>query len=798
MKSLLRRYCVILALLLFWAPTGFGQGVATRVQEIEIKHVGPPAASDELIRSNIRLKKGDSYTRTGVDDDVRNLYGTGYFYNIRVVEEQVTGGVKLLYVVQGKPLLTDIKFDGNKKLSNAKLMKKVTSKVGEPFDERKLFSDAQELIKLYQKSGYQKTEVKYVPNITEASGRATVTFEVKEAPKVKIMEIEFVNATAFTQKKLAKVLKTRKHWMFSWITSSDVLKEDQFEDDKEKLTSFYHNAGYIDFEIKEVKYDYTSANRLAIRLVVFEGKQYKVGAVTFKGNSLFTADEINEGFVVNGRRKKPTMGAGATFTPDGLRKDIEAVQDYYGAKGYIDTKVITVKNANTETGNMDLTYEIEERDKAYIEKIEIKGNTKTKDKVLRRELAVSPGEVFDMVRVKLSKERLENTKFFEKVEAKPEDTDVPNRKNLVVAVEENPKTGNLSLGAGFSSVDSLVGFVEVSQGNFDLFNPPYFTGAGQKFRLRASAGTRRQDYVMTIIEPWFLDRKLQFSTELYRHVANYQSSLYDTEQTGMRLGLTRALGSDFLIGSVNYTIENVGITSVDTTQASPELQAEAGTKLVTKIGTSLAYDTRGGGDLPNRGQKTEIFTEVAGPFGGEQNFFKVEVRSDWYFRGFGEGHVLELSAAAGSVEAYGDSKNYAVYGQGVSLFNRYFLGGPSSMRGYRYPQVGPRDSLGEPFGGNTKWQATMEYSIPIISFLRVAAFYDIGMAYEGSFSLTRNTDPTTGLRQPLYNDNFGFGLRLNIPNLGPLRLDYGIPITHDDRNGGTGRFQFSVGYTRNY
>lgn len=223
MKSLLRRYSLLIALLVYWVPPAYSQ-TPTRVDKIEIKHVGPQAVSDDLIRSHIRVRVGDSYMRTAVDEDVRTLYGTGYFHNIRVVEDLAATGIKLSYVVQGKPVLTDIKFEGNKKFSTSKLQKKLTAKVGEPLDERKLFADAKELTELYQKSGYQKTKVKYNMKINESAGRGSVVFEVEEAPKVKIASVEFVGAESFPQKQLQKVLKTRKRGMWSWLTGTGVFQ----------------------------------------------------------------------------------------------------------------------------------------------------------------------------------------------------------------------------------------------------------------------------------------------------------------------------------------------------------------------------------------------------------------------------------------------------------------------------------------------------------------------------------------------------------------------------------------------
>ena len=744
------------------------------IARIIVTNVGPETVSDSLVRANIRVKEGDPYNRAAVDSDIPNLYATGYFYNIRITEERTPDGVVLTYILQPKPRLTDIRFSGNKKFSVSKLRKSVKSKVGEPLDERKLFIDAQEIKKAYQKSGYSQTDVRYVPSIDDRTGRAAITFEITETPKVKIKDVEFVAAKAFSQRKLRKTIKTRRRWMFSWLTGSGVLKDEQLQEDREKLGDFYRNAGYIDFELRDVKYIYDTPNRLRLQFIVHEGSQYRVGAVDFKGVTLFPTNEISA---------KLKMNAGATFTPRGLARDVEIIQDVYGTKGYIDVAVIARRKPNVQTGTMDLFYEIEEGNKSYIEKIEIKGNTKTKDRVIRRELSVSPGEVFDMVRVKRSRQRLEGLQFFERVDTRAEPTDVPDRKNLVVAVSER-NTGNVALGAGFSSVDSILGFVELTQGNFDLFNPPYFMGGGQKMRLRAQMGAERQDYELTFIEPWFLGKKLALSVDLYHRELSYvsENDYYDERRTGMRFGLTRALGSDFLIGGVSYTLENIGIFDVPI-DAPQSIKDEEGDRLVSKVGLSLAFDTSNSVLLPDRGQRTEARVELAGgPFGAETDFYKLELTSHWFIRGFYEGHVLELAGGAGTVERYGDSET-------VPLFDRWFLGGINSLRGFRYRDVGPKERE-EPIGGKTYWLGSAEYSVPIIERLRFAVFYDIGMVYEDAFSFQE--DGQTGA----YNDNWGVGVRLNIPHLGPLRLDYGIPIKSDDDNESSGRFQFSVGYKR--
>jgi outer membrane protein insertion porin family len=800
-----------------------------KVSRIEIKHVeNNSLVSDQMIRSNIRVRPGDPYTRAAVDDDVRNLYATGQFYNIRVNEDVSTEGVALTYVLQGNPRLTEIKFEGNTKYKDSKLKKKVTSKVGEPLNESKLFTDGREIQKLYEKAGYTGTKVEPVVAIDQLAGRGSVTFKVTEQQKIKITGVEFVGANAFPEKKLRKVLKTRKRWMFSWITGSGVYKEDQFDEDKERLAEYYREKGYIDFEIKDIQLTRPTPNKMVIRFIVSEGRQYKVGAISFQGVTMLPTNVVAHNFVLPPEPKAPrdhvaweearilnrsfSMKVGDTFTPDGLNKDADAVRNFYGSKGHVDVKpgsrnLIVSKIPNTERGTMDLSFKVDEGQQSFIEKIEIRGNVKTKDTVIRRELAVAPGDVYDTVRINTSKQRLEGLDYFSKVDTREEPTEVPNQKNLIIGVDEK-QTGNLTVGAGFSSVDSLVGYAEIYQGNFDLFKPPRFTGGGQKFRLKVQLGTERKDVETEFTEPWFLEKKLRLSVALYYRELDFLSpnDLYRETLAGSRVGLNRALGSDFLIGGVGYTIQDVGIQFKNNAVPAPTppnpplstpdpgevvipraLAAERDHSVLSIFDASISYDTRGPGFLPTKGQQTTLALDLAGPFGGEKDFYKVELKTHWYFKGFAAGHVLEVLGGTGIADAYGRSGD-------VPFYERYYLGGLNNLRGYEFNNVSPREDDGaysnEPIGGNTYWFGSLEYSVPIIDRLRFAVFYDVGNVMLKSYGYT-----VTG-----YSDNWGFGIRLNLPIGGgsgtPLRLDYGIPIHHDKFNGGSGRFQFSVGFDR--
>ncbi len=809
-----------------WLLTGcvqpaWSQPAGPTVDRVDIKYVGPASVSEQFVRSNLRLKAGDVYRASSTESDIRNLYATGQFYNIRVGLDQAgDGGLVVTYIVQARPRLADIKIEGNKKLSASKIRKKITVKAGEPLDEQKLFTDSQEIQKLYEKYGYAGTTVKYVVDVDENAGRGTATFQITEAPKVKIVKIEFVGSAAFSQRELRKQLKTKRRWMFSWLTGSDVFKQDQFEDDKDALTGFYRSHGYLDFEIKDVKFEHPKPNTMAVRFFVFEGRQYKVGSVKFSGNTIFKDEEIQRGLqqVHDFERERGKLGphalpmdAGNIFTPDGLAKDLQAIEDFYGGKGYINVKqgptLQAVRIPNVDTGTMDLEFQIDEGHKFYVERIDIHGNTKTKDKVIRRELAIAPGEVFDLVRVKISKQRLEGLQYFDKVEMQPEPTDPPiaGRQNLIVNVEEQ-NTGKIMLGAGFSSVDSVVGFAEIEQANFDLFHPPTFTGGGQKARLFIQLGSQRQDYELLFSEPWFMNRKLRLDVDLFRHQWDFESpnNIYNETRTGVSVSLTRALWSDFLIGTIGYTIEDVGISlnsgwhdfepgvfpnPPSLPNVPDAILEQTGDHLFHHFTASLAYDTRNSNELPNGGQRTEFDPEFVT---GDNSYYRLELKSAWYFRGFFKSHVIELTGRAGMADGLGATD--------VPFYDRYYLGGLYSLRGFKYRNIGPRDPLfgiqpnipNEPIGGDSYWFGSIDYYIPVIEkeggvSLRLALFYDVGAVSAQPYSFSGSL-----------NDDYGVGFLLNIPHLGPLELYYGIPIHHDQFNGGSGKIQFGFGYHREF
>ena len=821
MKSWCRRYGALL--MLGCATAAWGQSAGPKIDRVDIKFIGPASVSEQFVRSNIRLKPGDVFRPNLTQDDVHSLYGTGQFMNIRISTEMADdGGVVLTYIVEVRLRVTEIRFEGNKRVRESKLRKKLTTKVGDPLDEQKLFTACQDMQTVYEKYGYPDTTVKYTLIPDELTGHVVVTFDVVESPKVKILNIVFDDAKAFPQKKLRSQLKTTRHTMWSWILGSGVLNKDDFAHDQDSLTDFYREHGYLDFEIKDIQMVHPTEKTMVIHFQVSEGKQYHVGSVKFTGNKLFTREDIIKGIAADNafQHSKDKMGpnglpmdVGDVFTPSGFTKDSDKIGDFYGSKGYIDVSqgqaLRALRVPNVEAGTMDLEFQIDEGEKSRVEKIDIRGNLKTKDKVIRRELAISPGETFDMVRVQVSKERLQNMQYFDKVDLEPEPTDPPiaGRKNLVVNVEEQ-NTGSLTFGAGFSSVDSLVGYVQLTEANFDLNHPPYFEGGGQKLQIKVQLGTQRQDYTISFVEPWFLDHKLALGVDLYYHQLDFESpnNIYNETRAGGSVSLTRALWNDFVSGSVSYTVEQVGIglnggwhkaeynPSINNITGStpaniPDAIAEqTGDHVYQRFGSSLVWNTENSTQLPNHGQRTELNAEFSA---GDISYYKLQAQNDWFFPGFLKGHVLEVSTQIRTAQSV-DSED-------VPFYDRYYLGGLYNLRGFKFRNVAPRQNPSswaaagfpnEPIGGDNSWFGSLEYSVPIIekegSFgLRIATFFDIGAIGAGSYSFS--TD---------YDDDVGLGFRLNIPHLGPLRLDYGIPIRHDQYNGSSGQFQFGVGFTR--
>ncbi len=770
-RAVLVTFAIFAAVTGVFAQTGAPtqQGPAPKIGTLGVKFVGVANVSEQIVRANMAVREGADLDEAIIDRDIRSLYKTGLFEFIEVKREALPGNVVNLVVeVTPKFRVLTIKFEGNRALKSKRLLKEVTSAANGALDERQVKTDSEKIFELYQKDGFNQAQVTYAIDRNRNTGFGTVTFKIREGAKVRISAIKFVGNDHVKARKLKKEMETSSWHPFSWLTGGGRFKDDQFEEDLDKLRDYYKEQGFLDAEIAEdkVSFDYPTANKLVITVRVNEGKRYRVGDITFSGNKLYPESLLR----LLPRRKKGTI-----FIPSKLDKDVETLEDFYGRDGYLDTRVRLVRKPNLQTNNIDVEYQIVESEKFQVESVNLEGNTKTKSVVIIRELVLGPGDVFDSVRMKISKLRLENTRFFDDVNVTPESTNILGRRNLKVALKE-ARTGNLTFGAGFSSLERAVIFTEVTQSNFDLFNRrSFFQGAGQKFRLRLQLGSRSSEIILAFEEPWLFQRELALGFQIFRTTSDFNSSFYEEIRTGGQIYLRKRL-FELVEGTLTYTYEVVDIKNVDPT-APQVILDQAGLTTVSRVGFSLLRDTRDKIINTTTGNRVEFVTEVAGgPLGGDIDYYRVELKGSQFFPVFEfQDQVLALIGRGGVIDRFGKTK-------AVPFFDRYFLGGPQTLRGFEFREVGPKDSLGGPIGGQTYGFFSAEYSFDVVKPIRFAVFYDAGFVNVDAYDFNPRN----------YNDNFGFGLRLFVAGA-PLSLDFGIPLTHDAFNKRGSQFNFSFG-----
>jgi outer membrane protein insertion porin family len=433
------------------APSGGQSGPIVR--EIDIDYYGPKTVAKSVILSNMRTTVGQVYSASSVEEDVRNLYATGFFTNLKIEDEPLGDGVKVHVIVQPKPLVKEIVIKGASKIKESRVKKEIKSKLGEPLSEQQISTDADKIKDMYLSKGYNQIQVSYKIDTNDDFGRSVVTFIISEGGRAYVTEVNFVGNQHLTTKELRKIMKTRKKNLLSFINKSGLFKEDDFHKDLDNLRTYYNSKGYIDMSVKDVKFDYPEKGEMKVTITVFEGIQYTVGKIDFAGNVIYTNQDLRNyrNFQVV-RMDEGKIYSPRAYTPEGkepnaelpsLDNDIDRITNLYRTRGYIDARVTPERQANVQSGKIDILYRIVENSQSYVEQIIIQGNNRTKDKVIRRELLLSPGQIYDGVRADTSKKRLDNLQYFEKVDISPQDTTVPNRKNMVVTVEEK-RTGSAS------------------------------------------------------------------------------------------------------------------------------------------------------------------------------------------------------------------------------------------------------------------------------------------------------------------------------------------------------------------
>ena len=753
-----------------WALAAAAQ--AAPIRDIRVAPVGVVPVSAAQVLAQVSAKVGQEPDRGALSEDIRALQRSGAFSYAEVRLEPAADGVVLWYRVAGRPKIRNLTVTGADYLGNKKVRNLLELGSGDRADDARMGEKAQKVRDSYRKEFFPEAQVTWTfQPVAEDPVFTDLDIRIAEGKRAVVRRILFKGNRHVARRDLLKVMTQKQSSWLSWMNNDGVYEPGALLADRESLRKVFMDQGYLGVQIAEPVFEYVSRKKIDITFAVDEGPLYALSAWRLQGLTLFPTGEVARGVVVL---------SGQTAALAGIDRGAQNIRDFYGSRGYIKTDVEPVLALDTNAATAAVTYRVHEGVLAYIQNIEIRGNALTKDKVVRREINVAPGEIYNETKIRSSENRVRNLNYFSYVNTYPEATAVSNRFNLVFDLEEQ-RTGQFMVGAGFSSVDNLIGFAELTQGNFSLFDwPP--VGGGQKLRLRAQLGSERTDLEMSLIEPWFLNRRLSLGLDLFRHDAEYYSDEYDQVNTGGALTLGKPL---FTFNRVNwiYGLENIEILNV-ASNASDLIQAEEGKRLKSYGTMEVIRDTRNSTFVATRGFRGSAAATLAGgPFGGETDTYQLQLRASQYVP-LWWGHVLNLRGWTSLIEEYGDSDH-------VPLFDRLFLGGPRTVRAFKYRQVGPKDDTGEPIGGRTAAYGTVEYTLPVVDKVRLAFFYDVGAVWLGIFEEEPET-PSVG--DGVMCDGYGLGIRFDFPSF-PIQLDYAWPINTDESQKDSGRFSFTIGYT---
>ncbi len=747
---------------------------AVPIRDIRVEPVGEVPVNAEQVLAQVGVRVGQELDRAALSDDIRALQRSGvYSYAEARVESVDEEGMVLILRVSGRAKIRELKISGADYLGNKKVRNLLEIGSGEPVDNALLGQKSQKVRESYRKEFFPDAKLTWELRPVEGGREFTdVDIQVEEGRRAVVRRIRFNGNRHVRAKELRKVMKQKQSTWLTWINNDGIYEPGYVLTDREALRKVFMDKGYLGATVGEPSFVYVGKKKIDITFEVVEGPVYRLDQWRILGMTLFPTNEVSRGVVAL---------SGGEASLDAIQRSAQNIRDYYGSRGYIKTAVDPRISLDTNAATAAVSYQVGEGTLAYIQNIEIRVNAQTKDKVIRREISVLPGEVYNEVRVRSSENRVRNLNYFSFVNSYPESTAASNRFNLIFDVEEQ-RTGQFMVGAGFSSVDNLIGFVELTQGNFDLFGWPRFTGGGQKLRLRAQAGSSRSDLEMSLIEPWFLNRRLSLGLDLFRRDADYYSDEYEQINTGGSLTLGKPL---YTFNRVNwiYGLEDIEIRDVST-NASDLIQQEKGGRLKSYGTMEIIRDTRDSTFIATHGFRGSASATLAGgPFGGETDTYQFQLRASQFVPLWFD-HVLNLRGWTSMIHEYGDSDR-------VPLFDRLFVGGPRTVRAFKYRKVGPKDEDEEPIGGRSAASATLEYTLPIVDKFRLAFFYDIGVVWQDIYEKDLE-DPAVG--DGIVCDGYGLGIRFDFPQF-PIQLDYAWPINTDEVTSDSGRFSFSIGYT---
>ena len=729
--------------------------IAGVVQVDEVYVLGNQRIEKAAILAVVGTKKGDLFDYGQLDKDLRNIFKMGFFKDVKTETEDGPKGKIVTFKVIEKSSIGKIVFVGNEKEKSNKLRKELGIELYSILNQAKIKQSIENIREYYRKKGYYNVDIaesiEPLPN-----NEVRLKYEIAEHEKVYIRKIQFIGNTKFKEKELKKIMETNEKGFFSWITKSGYLDHKKLEFDVQKLASFYHNHGFIRAKVGDPKIDYEKEKGLTITIEIQEGPQYAVNKVFIEGDLIKPVDELLE---------KVQIGKEKAFNRETVRRDIQALGNVYFDEGYAYAEIRPRTKQDDKKHLVDILYTISKGKKVRFERINIAGNTKTRDKVIRREMKVVEGEYFSGKDLKRSTRNLHRLGFFEDVEVK---TKKGSRDDLMVVdvkVKERP-TGSFSVGAGYSSEDAAFVMFQIAQNN--LF------GNGQKLQAEAKIGGETQQYTIRFVEPWLFDLPLSAGFDIFKWEHEYD--YYTRDSMGGSVSLGFPLGVDeFTKGYIRYTYDDSDITDVSP-DASVSIRDMMGSNVTSSITLMIKRDSRDRPWNTSRGSVNSGSFEYAG-LGGDVAFYKYQGLSGWYFPMFWD-TVFHVRGRIGYVQKGSGGK--------LPVYQKFTLGGISTVRGFDYGSISPLDpATGDRIGGEKMMVYNVEYRFPLLKEQGLVGlvFFDAGNVFTKDESYT-----FSGIRR-----SAGGGVRWYSP-IGPLRLEYGWNL---DRRGDekSGRWEFTVGGT---